>query len=77
MSTGGDGWDMYAGGEVTACGGSNHNAMGVSGITNLSYKINNTGYYSWNNFWTDGQITPGYYAPTLSYNSFQNYGYNP
>ncbi len=67
---------ITAGGEVTDWSSSNHNAMGVSGFTNLSYMVNHTGYYSWNG-WNYSHIDYSYVFSSLGTNAFQDSGYNP
>jgi len=67
---------MSAGGEVTDFVAFEHNAMGVSGLLNLSYMRNHTGYWSWNG-WSGTRINYSYLLTRISNNAFQNSGYNP
>ncbi|MBA3468338.1 MAG: hypothetical protein H0T53_01715 [Herpetosiphonaceae bacterium] len=67
---------LIAGGEVSDFSSTQHNAMGISNFTNLSYKDNNVGYFSWNG-WTSSRVDYSYVLTTLSSSGFQNRGYNP
>jgi len=73
------GW-ASAGGEVSDGVCDVHNAMGVNGFTDLTYKVNTggsiTGYYTWNSQWKYFEDYQ-YHFTILSQNSFQNSGYNP
>jgi len=67
---------MSAGGEVTDFVSGQHNAMGISGFLNLSYKRNHTGYWAWSG-WSGTRINYSYWLTPISGKAFQNGGYNP
>lgn len=67
---------IEAGGEVTDYSSTQHNAMGVSSFSNLSYKRNHAGYYAWPG-WSGVIVNYSYVFSSLSSTSFQNSGYNP
>lgn len=67
---------ITSGAESTDLSSSDHNAVGIAGFTNLSFKrVGDTGYYSWSGIGPK-TLNYDYWLNQLSYNSFQNGGHN-